>query len=221
MTELIVHANLRSGNMRKPLNRFSDMEHAPFMQYRLEFKLPELGLSFVRHAARTFYTGDIREKLDRLTDGFFTALYGDVLITGYAFVSQVSRSAGFGLEVLSLSGEHITHVDDFNPSTNDIEYLYDRMAEYEEEHKLPDRVPRYSVRERVMDDLWSPDLMQVQEPPIETYEAVLRILQKDMADCIIAQRSPDDGELLYAETVAPAFWQCLLKRLQHTERAEE
>lgn len=213
MAVLIIQDYLNKGNLQSALGRYADAESFPYMKYILHFRLSDLQLSFVRIQDDHFYTDDIRKKLDSLTNGFFTAMYGPREIVAYAYASARESYVDLVLEVHRENPEVDTYIEGFNLSANDIEYLYVRITVCENEHDLSGKAPRYSVREIVHDGLGLCDLIPT-DVPFEPYRAVQNILLDDMTDYILAQRGPDDGTMLDTEIVADAFWHCLLQKLQ-------
>ena len=213
MATLTIQDYLNKRNMQRPLAQYVDTRQFPYMKYVMNFRLSDLQLTFVRVQDGHYYTEDIRKKLDSLTNGFFTAMYGQREIAAYVYASARECYVGFVLEVRKENHEVSSYIEDFNLSANDIEYLYERVSVYENEHDLPNQLPRYSVGDILHDTLGLCDFIP-QDAPYEPYRTVVHILLDDMTDYILAQRSPDDGTMLDSEIVSDAFWHCLVCRLQ-------
>lgn len=196
---------------------FISMCRLPEMEYKLQIVLTDLALSISSSDGNHFYTSDIRSRLDQLTNGFFTAQCGTNQIVACIYFPQKSISVGMRLEVYGSDQKVICFIEDVDLSTLEIEYLYDLVSAYENDHQLPVRMKRYSVKERILDDIQSFDYSELREPAKGCYEAIVQALQYDMADLILKEKTAEQIESLDAEIFSNAFWRCLACRLRSTE----
>lgn len=220
MATLTIQESLSFKSIQSPLAHYSYDHQFPHMQYILQFRLSELHLVFIHVRDGHFYTGDIRKRLDDLTNGCFTAIYGKKRIVAYTYVSTDERYVDFVLEVQKENHEVDSYIESFNLSANDIEYLYERMIAYENEHDLADRIPQYTIREILIAALDTGDFIP-QDVPYEAYMTVLHLLLNDMADYILAQRGLDDGTMLTMDIMTEAFWHCLVQRMKNGSSHDE
>ena len=157
-----------------------------------------------------FTTVDLKPQLDAISDGFFSTLYPDAIITGDI---HLGTKALFGFYLIVTSPDRVHYIEDIFLSPEETNHLCSAAVEFATVNSI--RLPGQplSWRDRMGAELEEVLCSYVDETPSSVISKLLPFVRENVLDALEADEQQRQADMVDDELVVKYFWKAVVERI--------